>query len=133
MTRETQRRASTNVPSAPPEDGGAPNAGSEGAWESLDGGNFKVRSMNYMEEFKFVVKGPIYMEWMPRLSRSEDGTVPVLPCQDLDTGEDCVLIMPGMFQSWIRREKPPAGTKLALKRLGKDADTGAWKIAVKRL
>lgn len=126
-------KPATNVPSARAEDARAPSAAPEGGEESLSGGNFKVRSMNYMETFRFVVTGPIYMEWMPKLSRSDDGTVPVLPCTDLDTGEECVLIMPGMFQSWIRRNRPPNGTKLQLTRKGKDPDTGAWNLTVKRL
>lgn len=125
--------ATPNVPSARAEDARAPSAAPEPQEESLSGGNFKVRSMNYMEVFNFIVTGPIYQEWMPKLSRSDDGTVPVLPCIDIDTQEECVLIMPGMFQSWIRRNKPANGTKLRLTRKGKDPDTGAWNLTIARL
>lgn len=123
----------SNVPSAGAQEAPAPSAAPESREEELSGGNFKVRSMNYMETFTFIVRGSIYSEWMPRLSRSDDGTVPVLPCTDVDTGEECVLIMPGMFQSWIRRNRPAPGTKLRLKRKGKDPETGAWNLSVERL
>lgn len=132
MTK-TSNQPGTKVPSAGAEDAPAPSAGRESQEEDLSGGKFTVRSMNYMEVFTFIVKGPIYQEWMPKLSRSDDGTVPVLPCVDCETGEECVLIMPGMFQSWIRRNRPVTGTKLRLKRKGKDSETGAWNLSVERL
>lgn len=131
--KPTNTKTQTEVPSARAEDARAPSAAPESREEELSGGNFKVRSMNYMEQFTFIVRGNIYSEWMPRLSRQDDGTVPVLPCTDVDTGEECVLIMPGMFQSWIRRNRPVPGTKLRLKRKGKDPETGAWNLSVERL
>ena len=131
--RNVKPETTPKVPSAGAQDAPAPSAAAEGQPEMLDGGNFTVRSMNYMESFTFIVRGPIYSEWMPRLSRQDDGTVPVLPCTDVETGEECVLIMPGMFQSWIRRQRPVPGTKLRLTRHGKDPETGAWKLSIQRL
>lgn len=132
MSRNTNTPKSGTT-SPRPEDGRAPPAGPQVQEEELGKQAIAIRSINFMEEFSFVVTGEPYDEWMPRISRNGDGTVPVLPCTDLDTGEECLFILPGLFNSWMRRNRPARGTKLRIRRKGKDPETGAWLLTVARL
>lgn len=123
----------TDVPSARTEDVRAPTPARPGEEELLDQGQARVISMRYAEVVEFSIEGDPYDAWMPRIARGGDGLVPVLPIRLLEGQEEAILILPGAFHSWIRREQPRRGTRLRLIRKGVDPDTGAWKLAVVRL
>lgn len=112
---------------------GAPPAGHQGQEEELSMSQAEVVSMGHVEEFTFSVEGDVYDAWMPRIARQADGLVPVLPCTRLSDGQECLLIVPGAFNSWLRKNQPRRGTKLTLRRKGVDEHTGAWKLSVVRL
>lgn len=131
--KSTTTQIKTAPTSSRAEDRAPPSPAPQPQSEDLSGGSHVIRSMNYMESFSFLVEGAIYPEYMPRIAKSDDGLVPVLPCLDMETEEHCLFIMPGLFQSWMRRNRPPIGTKLRLDRKGKDPETGAWKLTVTRL
>lgn len=132
MPTRNDNRPRSNVPPRE-ERGSAPARPASHQEEELGLGNAKVVSMGHIESFSFSVEGELYDAWMPRIARSADGLVPVLPCRDLDSGEDSLLIVPGAFNSWLRRERPSRGTKLRLTRKGVDEASGAWRLSVTRL
>ena len=89
--------------------------------------------MGHVDEFTFSIEGELYDAWMPRIARGGDGLVPVLPTRRISDGAECLLIVPGAFNSWLRKERPKRGTRLTLKRKGVDEHTGAWKLSIIRL
>jgi hypothetical protein len=130
ITRNQPRPAPT---SPAPKDGAAPSAPPAGTIEEIGLENAEVVSMGHIESFAFSIEGEIYDAWMPRIARQADGLVPVLPCRRIEDGKDCLLIVPGAFNSWLRRNQPRRGTRLRLLRRGVDEASGAWKLAVERL
>lgn len=126
-------RNSPDVPSAPRGERGAPTPAREGEEELLEQSKTPVHSMGHLESIEFSIEGEPYDAWMPRIARQSDGLVPVVPIKTLADGEPGLLILPGAFHSWLRREQPRRGTKLRLVRKGVDQDSGAWKLAVTRL
>ena len=49
------------------------------------------------------ITGEAYSAEMPGMSRSEDGRVPVIPCIDLESGEEGLLISLTVLQSALER------------------------------
>lgn len=128
------RDTNTRTPTSPArEDRAASALPARGQEEDLAFGSSEVMSMGHTESVAFTIEGELYDAWMPRIARSADGLVPVLPIRRLEDGVESLLIVPGAFNSWLRREKPKRGTKLELRRKGVDEHTGAWKLAVVRL
>lgn len=102
-------------------------------WEELEYGNVKVLSFGYMEALQLQITGDAYDAYMPRIARNGDGLVPVLPIKDLGDGAEALLILPGTLHSWLRKNRPALGTRLAVERLGVNEATGAWRLRVARL
>ena len=106
---------------------------SAGPIEELGQSQAKVLSIGYAKSLDLQLTGDVYEEWMPRIARSADGLVPVIPCIDLTTGEEAIFILPGIFRSWLRKQGRTKGLKVRVHKLGQDKETGAWKIGVERL
>lgn len=108
-------------------------AAREPQWEELEYGSVKVLSFGYLESLQLQITGDAYDAYMPRIARNGDGLVPVLPIKDLGDGAEALLILPGTLHSWLRKNRPALGTRLAVERLGVNEATGAWRLRVARL
>ena len=101
--------------------------------EDLSSDQARVVSIGYVEQFRFEITGEQYDEWMPRIARSEDGLIAVLPCVDMDNGDNCLFIIPGPFRTWLRKQGKYVGLKLILRNKGRNPDTGSYNLTVERL
>lgn len=132
MVRSNQKPFSPPAGNPPAAAAAAP-AVKEPQWEELEYGQVKVLSFGYLEDLRLQITGDAYDAYMPRIARNGDGLVPVLPIKDLGDGAEALLILPGTLHSWLRKNRPALGTKLAVQRLGVNEATGAWRLRVARL
>ncbi len=63
-------------------------------------------SLKHKPHLIIEVTAPFVSAHMPALSKNDDGTVSVLPCIDVETGEEGMLLAYTMVQSAIERSSP---------------------------
>jgi len=75
----------------------------------------KLLSMAHTDHMIVKITGPMVEEPMPGLARNETGTVPLLPCTELGKTEPCMLIVPAVLGSVLKRVPEYVGKVFELK------------------
>lgn len=93
----------------------------------------QLLSLAHQNHLYVKVTGPMTRNKMEGLARSEDGTVPVLPVINLDTGETALLIVPTVLERILAEVDDPTGLGYELEdrgiREGKNyRDVRVWEI-----